>query len=73
MHDFTLSAATVLKGVADRIEAGGAVYLNLVDDHGLVRKIHDGLGHREGKGPQACAITAHENQSFHAGLCLRQV
>jgi hypothetical protein len=49
---------------------GGGKYLYLVNDHGLVRKVHDGLGNSQRKGPQARAIATDENKRLHLGASL---
>lgn len=40
-------------------------HLYLVDDHGLVGKVHDRFGHRQRQGAQTCAIATHENEGLH--------
>ena len=35
-------------------------------DHRLIGKVHNWLGHRECEGPQSCAISSDQDQSFHA-------
>ena len=40
-------------------------HLYLMDNHGLVRKVHDGFGNCECEGAQACAIATHEDEGLH--------
>lgn len=48
-------------------DADGLESLDLVEDHGLVGKVDEGLGHAEGERAEAGAKAADEDESLHSG------
>lgn len=53
---------------AQRWFAGDGLHLYLVDNHRLVGKLHKRLRHCKSEWPEASAIAADENQSFHVAV-----